>query len=303
MLTQAMEATSTDVLEQLQRDGLAVLPGFIQGERLANMQRAFGSRLSRLRWNDFDGYEKTERFRHMVQDVLTLDQGFVDVALHPLVKETLLAYVGRGVELVEAKGWKSLPTRRMFHGWHGDAWYDQTKVKEIAREVKLAFYLSDVTTGAFSYIKGTHRQHHPRSWKTPEIGQFDQSQIVNVPGKAGTAFLFDTSGVHGQSCPILEPRLAVFYNYHDPAVPLQQEDVDYYRYHPLLLNSAFLGDLSAEDCRILGFGNKSGFVPAFERKPRHSSFQEWHSRIFSAKILAAEFTTRATGRIKRILGA
>lgn len=303
MVIESAASTATKVLEQLDRDGLAVLPDFIQGERLANMQRAFESRLTRLRWNDFDGYEKTERFRHMVQDVLTLEQGFVDVALHPLVSETLRSYVGPKFELVEAKGWKSLPTRRMFHGWHADAWYDQTKSSDVVREVKLAFYLTDVVTGAFSYIKGTHRQYHPRMWKNREIEAFDDSKIVYVPGTAGTAFLFDTSGVHGQSCPILEPRHAVFYNYHDPAVPLQQEDVDYYRYHPLLLNAAFLGNLSAEDCRILGFGNKTCFVPAFERTPRHSAFQALQSRALAAKLAAEEYTSRVGARVRRLLGA
>jgi len=302
MAIESIEATGTRVLEQLERDGLAVLPGFIQGEQLANMQRAFESRLKRLRWNDFDGYEKTERYRHMVQDVLTLEQGFVDVGIHPLVKETLRSYIGPSYELVEAKGWKSLPTRRMFHGWHADAWYDQTKTTEIAREVKLAFYLTDVVTGAFSYIKGTHRQHHPRLWKNHEIEAFDASKIVYVPGKAGTAFLFDTTGVHGQSCPILEPRHAVFYNYHEPAVPLQQEDVDYYRYHPLLLNAAFLGNLSSEDCRVLGFGNKTCYVPAFERKPKHTAFQAWHARAFAAKIVTGEYASRVSGKVARLLG-
>src|SRR6266567_463350 len=97
MATPSIETTGAGVLQQLEQDGLAVLPGFIQGERLADMQRAFESRLKRLRWNDFDGYEKTERFRHMVQDVLTLDQGFVDLALHPLLKDTVRRYVGPSV--------------------------------------------------------------------------------------------------------------------------------------------------------------------------------------------------------------
>ena len=130
----------TTPLAQLEEDGLAILPGFLSGETLKNMQPAFESRLQRLRWNDFDGYEQTERFRHMVQDVLVLDQGFVDAALHPVVTSTLRAYLGERYECVEAKGWKSLPTRRMFHGWHGDAWYDKTAVSGIPREVKLAFY-------------------------------------------------------------------------------------------------------------------------------------------------------------------
>jgi hypothetical protein len=291
------------ILEQLQTDGVAILPKFIQGETLTNMQRAFQSRLKRLRWNDVDGYEKTERFRHMVQDVLLLDEGYVRVALHPLVTEVLRSYIGKQFELVEAKGWKSIPTMRMFHGWHGDAWYDQTKVSGIPREVKLAFYLTDVKTGAFNYFKGSHRKHQPRGWKNHEIAAtFDPAEKMIIDGPAGTAFLFDTSGIHGQSSPILEPRHAVFYNYHDPSVPIQQEDLDYYRYHPLLLNAAFLGNLSPEDQRILGFGNKSHYINAFERKPEHRAFQSVHQRVYDLKIVADEFGSRVGARLRGLAG-
>lgn len=299
--TEEKAASKDTVLEQLDRDGVVVLPEFIHGRQLADMQRAFNSRLRRMRWNDFDGFEKTERFRHMVQDVLTLHQGFVDVALHPLVKDTLRAYLGPRFELVEAKGWKSLPTRRDFHGWHGDAWYDQTKGLGIPREVKLAFYLTDVTTGGFAYYKGTHRQHQPRLWKSHELSQFSASQKLYLPGKAGTAFLFDTSGVHGQSSPILEPRHAVFYNYHDPEVPLQQEDIEYYRYHPLALNAAFLGNLGQEDRMMLGFGNKANYVPFFERSPKHEIYQSAQQSLFTSMIVASEFLGRAGARLSRIL--
>src|SRR5215831_14191050 len=120
--------------EQLEQDGVAILPGFIRGEALANMQKAFEARLQCLRWNDFDGYEKTERYRHMVQDVLMLEQGFVNAAIDAEVKETHRSYLGDSFELVEAKGWRSIPTKRIFHGWHGDAWYDQKKVSGIPRE-------------------------------------------------------------------------------------------------------------------------------------------------------------------------
>src|SRR5678815_2214809 len=93
--------------------------------QLTGMQRAFNVRLKRLRWNNLEGYEKTEPYRHMVENLLLLDQGFVDVALHPTVKGILNRYLGNRYELVEARGWRSLPTKRDFHGWHGDGWYDQ----------------------------------------------------------------------------------------------------------------------------------------------------------------------------------
>jgi len=293
---------SVNISEQLEKDGVVVLPGFLAGETLRSMQLAFASRLRRLRWNDVDGYEKTERFRHMVQNVLQLEQGFVDAAVHPLVTDALRSYIGPKFALVEAKGWKSLPTRRLFHGWHADAWYDQSVVATIPREVKLAFYLSDVRTGAFEYIRGTHRKQHPRIWRGHEISAFPAANIQRVAGPAGTAFLFDTSGIHRQSSPILEPRQAVFYNYHDPSVPLQQEDIDYYRYHPLLLNAAFLGNLTAEQQRVLGFGNKTNYISGFERHPKHLRFQSLANKAFRAKVVVDEFTLRTKGKLKKITG-
>ncbi len=254
-----------------------------------------------MRWNDFDGYEKTEPYRHMVQDILTLDQGFVDVALHPMIKQMVREYLGNGFELVEAKGWKSVPIRRDFHGWHGDAWYDKEVVREIPREVKLGIYLTDVKSDAFNYIKGSHRKYPPRLYRNDELRDVPSSMIVEVSGPAGLAFLFDTSGVHRQSVPILEPRNAVFLTYHDPSIPLQNEDVDYYRYHPLLLNAAFLGNLSEEHQRILGFGNKTNYIHAFERNRKHSTLQTAFRIIFDAKLRTQSFQRRVIARLRRTL--
>lgn len=294
--------SAAPVTAQLEQDGIVILSNFLGGETLKAMQDAFELRLRHQRWNDVDGYEKTERFRHMVQDVLMLEQGFVDVALHPTVKETLRQYIGTTFELVEAKGWKSLPTKKDFHGWHGDAWYDQTKVSYIPREVKLAVYLTDVNTGFFEYVKGSHRKEAPHQYKTRDVEKtVSASQIVQARGPAGTAFLFDTTGIHRQSYPILESRNAIFYNYHDPNVPLQKEDVDYYRYHPLILNAAFLGGLSEEDRRILGFGNKTNYIPGFTRALRHKRLQTWQESLYNIKLVADEWSFRIKARLARTM--
>src|SRR5262249_5397781 len=141
------------------------------------------------------------------------------------------------------------------------------------RELKLGIYLTDVKSGAFKYVKGTHHKQHPRNFHRSEVEQLDPRNIMEVLGPGGSAFLFDTSGIHRQSYPILEERQAVFYCYHDPGVPLQAEDTEYNRYHPLLLNAAFLGNLSEDDQKILGFGNKSNWNPSFERQVSHAGFQ------------------------------
>jgi len=299
----ALDQLTVDrLITELDTNGIARLPNLLSTEQVRGMQQAFASKLRRLRWNNFDGYQKTESYRHMVEDVLLLDQGFVDLAIHPLVKQILSRYLGDSYELTEAKGWKSLPTRRDFHGWHGDAWYDQTNAREIPREVKLAFYLTDVRSGDFNYIKGSHRQQHPRPVRNNEVENVAGSQIVELIGSAGSAFLFDTSGIHRQGVPMLEPRQAIFYNYHDPSVGLQKEDIEYYRYHPLLLNAAFLGNLSVEDQRILGFGNKTNFIHAFERAPKHTLLQNAFRLALAVTIRANSFRERIVARLKRTKG-
>lgn len=285
---------------RLHEDGIAVLPGLLSPNTLRAMQQAFATRLQRTRWNNFEGYQKTEPYRHLVEDVLTLDQGFVDLVVHPLVTELLNRYLGDEYELTEAKGWKSLPTKRDFHGWHGDAWYDQSVGDQIHREVKLAIYLSDVRSGGLNYIKGSHQKQHPRIVKNNELTNVPSEQVLDVTGPAGTAILFDTSGIHRQGVPMLEERQACFFNYHDPNVTLQREDVDYYRYHPLILNAAFLGNLSDEDRRILGFGNKLNFRPAFVRIGQPSVFYRLLSTGYDAEVGLRHLSSRISMRLRRI---
>src|SRR6266576_1807950 len=228
-------ASEADALTaELETNGIVVLPPLLTGAQLRSMQLAFESRLQRIRWNNFDGYFRTELSRHMVEDVLLPDQGFVDLALHPLVKEILGRYLGTEYELTEAKGWKSLPTKYDFHGWHGDTWYDQSTEQTIHREIKLAMYLTDVKSGAFKFVKGSHRKKHPRNLDKTEARDLPLSDVLELTGAAGTVFMFDTSAIHRQSIPIVEPRQAIFFGYHDPGIRLQPEDIAYYRYHPLL---------------------------------------------------------------------
>ncbi len=294
---------ASSLTKQLEENGIAVIPDLLTADQLRSMQVSFNTRLRRMRWSNFDGYEKTERYRHMVQDVLTLDQAFIDAALHPVVIDALHQYLGYRFELVEAKGWKSLPTKRDFHGWHGDAWYDQERVQDrIPREVKLGIYLTDVRSGGFVYVKGTQGKRRPRPLSREEASSLPRECFVEVTGSAGLAFLFDTSGFHRQNVPILEPREAVFFAYHDPKIPLQSEDLEYYRYHPLQLNAAFLGHLTKDDERILGFGNTTNFQPGYERSPAHAFFEVLVGRTYDAKLFVGEIHQRVKAKLRRLTG-
>jgi hypothetical protein len=286
-----------EILEALQRDGIAVLANVISPDQLGSMCRTFNRALSRLRLNDLDGFNKTERLRDMVEDVLLLDQAFVDVAVDPLVIEVARRYVGAKVQLVECKGWRSRTTRKDWHGWHGDGWYDQDAVGDLPRELNLAFYLSDVRSGGFEYLRGSHRKTKPRSVPLHEIGTVWKQEKLLINGIAGTAFLFDTSGIHRKSTPILEPRIAAFYCYHDPALPLQQEDIEYGRYHPLLLNAAFLGGLSSEQQRMLGFGDKRK-LPSRSRCTTHPVLDGLYRACIETSMFAREVSEPFERRIR-----
>jgi hypothetical protein len=292
---------SSPLAKELECRGVVVLPDVVTPERLRAMQGAFAARLGRQRWNDVDGYFKTEPYRLMLDDLLQAHQAFLDVALDPRVTEAVREYVGPNFQLTEAKGWQSNPTKYDFHGWHGDAWYDQTRVTAIPREVKLGVYLTDVSSGAFKYIRGSHGRQAPRSVGPAEAADAPPEQILEVLGPAGTAFLFDTSGIHRQSIPILEKRWAVFYGYHDPSTPLQAEDVEYYRYHPLLLNAAFLGGLSKEDERILGFGDKRNYQEHFIRRTEHVGCHVVLQRVFDVKLRVGGFCRRVAARLRRMV--
>ena len=291
---------SVDALAaELETNGIVVLPSLVSPEVLREMQEAFAARLTHMRWNNSEGYMRTEVYRLMIEDVLMLAQGFVDVALHPLVKEILARYLGPTYQLTEAKGWKSLPTKYDFHGWHGDQWYQQTPGTPIHREVKLATYLTDVRSGAFNFLKGTHQQKHPHNLNQDEVNTLPLDQVIELSGVAGTSFLFDTSILHRQGIPMLEARQAIFYAYHDAGVALQQEDIDYYRYHPLLLNAAFLGNLSAEDERILGFGDKRNYQPAFVRQGKPALLHRIMSASNGAQTRLQLLSQRISARIQR----
>jgi len=292
------------LLAELETNGIVVLPSIVGPEQLRGMQLAFESQLQRVRWNNFEGHRRTELYRDMVEDVLLLDQGFVDLALHPLVKEIVSRYLGTEYELTEAKGWRSLPTKYDFHGWHGDTWYDQATEQTIHREVKLAMYLTDVKSGAFKFIKGSHRKHHPRNLNKAEVSALPLADhLVELTGAAGTVFMFDTSAIHRQSIPILEPRQAIFYGYHDPRVPLQPDDIAYYRYHPLLLNAAFLGGLSPQDQRILGFGNKTNFQAAFQRRDQPPLTYRVFETSHGAGLYLKHLRQRISARLRRVFGS
>ena len=300
----AATATERDaIVAALERDGIAPITGLITPEALGAMRAAYQRVLEHLAWSTTRGYQQTDPYRRMVEDILTLDPTFQALALHPRLQVILREYLGPEYVLTEVKGWETVATRADFHGWHNDAWYDH-ELPEVPREVKLGVYLTDVETGHFAYIKGSHLNNRHRHWNEREISGM-RDRIADMKGPAGSTFLFDTAGIHRQSSPVLKPRWVVMYNYHDIRVPLQKLDLSAYRYHPLILNAAFLGGLSAEEQRILGFGNQSQYQEGHPLEVRHPFLQSsatWLYRRYLTAEHGVEQAREALRAMRRRLG-
>jgi hypothetical protein len=295
----------SDLVDALERDGVVVLPDMFDAATLSRLQASFERVLERPAFNTWVGYEQNEKWRLLVENALTVDPAVVRLALDPLLKSVLRRYIGDRFALTEARGWKTIRTKAEFHGWHNDAWCDEASMQgaERPREVKLAMYLTDVESGHFSYIAGSHRPAGPaRHWSPAEVAPL-LSRRRDMLGKAGTAFLFDTAGIHRQTTPVLAPRNVLFLNFHDPAVRIQQLDVRHGRYRPLLLNAAFLPEMDADDRRILGFGNMKGEAAAqcVVGRPEVRRYPHLHNAVrlaLSARLEAQEIQRQ----MKRVVG-
>ena len=263
-MTLSLPGLDDPIHAALERDGVVALPSLLEPAALAGLQDSFERVLQRPAFNTWYGYEQNEKWRLLVENALTVDPAVVRLALHPRLKPVLRRYVGAGFGLTEARGWRTVATNADFHGWHNDAWCDEAALPPGVRprEVKLALYLTDVESGHFSYIAGSHRPAGPaRHWSPAEVAPM-QARRRDMKGPAGTAFLFDTAGIHRQTTPVLQPRNVLFLNFHDRSVAIQALDRRAGRYRPLLLNAAFLPPMDDEDRRILGFGAQAGRAAA-----------------------------------------
>lgn len=276
------------LLETLTRDGIVALPRLMDEADLRGLQQAFTTALAHPSFNTWIGYEQNEKWRLLVENALVLHPAVVRLALHPLVKAVIGAYLGPHMALTEARGWKTIATRTLFHGWHNDAWYAPS-TSPPPREVKLALYLTDVESGYFSYIAGSHDPHlPPRHWSPRDVAPLI-ARRKDMRGPAGTLFLFDTAGIHCQTTPVLTPRNVLFLNYHDPDIPIQDEDIRQGRYRPLLLNAGFLPPLEPDDQRILGIGRPAPDpTAAAVGRPAARRYPLLHTMVASSLALRLE---------------
>lgn len=245
-----------NLFSQLKDQGVVVLPDLIKSEQLSAMRNAFECQLQQPSFNAWQGYHQTDRRRLMLDQLLTVEQGFVDVALLSLLQVLVKRYLGESACLQEAKGWQSFPFKDNFHPLHRDEWYCRNHYYEQKKpmSLKLGLYLDDVDTGAFAYIPGSH-------WNVGgDHGTVDELSTL-ITGKAGTMFLFDPEGLHQQSFPNLKKRNAAFFHFFSSDIVLSQNFIRWGRFRQLLIESSYLHSCSPEQLAFLGIGRQPSTHP------------------------------------------
>ena len=283
---------NTDVyLKQLKQDGILILNDFVSEQWLTDMQQSFNHKLEHINFNSTSGYQRYEMYRDYVENLLMVDPSFMKFAVQPELVKIIKGYISENLILKESRGWRTRIVKKHFHSWHKDGWYDKKIYSKPPKQLKVVIYLTDVTSGSFSYIKGSHRKiksnpHILHEHFTNEFIEPYKEDIVFALGKAGTVIIFDTSGIHCQNSPNLSPRNAAFYTYNDAEICIDSSELAYGRYGQLFVSNEFINDgFTVEDLRILGFFQKKSGNKAAQNLTRYPIL----SSLVRAEVEAAVY--------------
>jgi ectoine hydroxylase-related dioxygenase (phytanoyl-CoA dioxygenase family) len=173
----------------------ALLPSVLQ-----RAQQAFDNELERVAAAPATPAKRPGDKRVWIQNLLDLDEVFVELVDHPALLPVLEGAIGDDLVLTLVQAFAYPPSDRSFTPWHSDLGHfvgiDLTRQAYFAR---VMIYLSDVGEdgGCFAYVPGSHRLDvativSPPVFEDPEM----MPQHVKFPGPAGTAIVFNAYGWH-----------------------------------------------------------------------------------------------------------
>jgi ectoine hydroxylase-related dioxygenase (phytanoyl-CoA dioxygenase family) len=217
------------ILQELRKEGIAVLPGFLDAEAVSAMKGAIDRAIAADEYyyaaGKFAFQEPSKNISEIgrlnVIDPTIHSPAFIKFALNDFIRRVVNAYLGVDSLLAGIAAYRTRPTtvhpKGAFH-WHYDNAYLQ--VKAIA-------YLTDVgeEDGPFAYI--------PNSWKRRLVSAtYEETRVadkdvpegtyVNCVAKAGTVLLVDTQIIH-RATPNLRGNRDVVSIIYDAATSIRQQ--------------------------------------------------------------------------------
>lgn len=193
-------------------DGYVVLEDAIQGEDLSRLQKAFErlSEESKAEWlEDVAAGKRSSSFFDIPRPV-NRDGIFLDMIDHPSTLGILRDFLGEDMLSGGGVTARSVPPCPISYvGWHPDM--DR---KNFPLHIKVQVYVNDVGVdrGAFAYIPGSQKED---AGPYPRVKRLDAMPgIKTLPGKAGTAVIFNCYGWHTSMINrTLEPRKSLIIGY------------------------------------------------------------------------------------------
>lgn len=201
---------------ELAAKGIAVIPNFVTGARLAQVQSAFAAMVSRIESGQ-NGPEKLSPPGYLPQTLYLEDETnresrticannpfkhapeFLSLSTDSLILDVVARYLRRPFYLQQSIASRYLPMEPKDFGsfqWHHDAW---------GRKINVMFLLTDVSDRDqyMSYVEGSHRHYHSldrcrnsRFLDEEVRNMFPGALHVRCTGAAGTVFIFDSNGMH-----------------------------------------------------------------------------------------------------------
>ncbi|GEP61965.1 phytanoyl-CoA dioxygenase family protein [Reyranella soli] len=197
------ELKGDPILEQLQRDGCAVLPPLLLDEQIAEMLAFLAER---------EPVGNAALADYKLTDVVNCPH-VMELANHPPMLALAGSYLGCAptISTVGIRWSRPSGETANVQNFHRDP--DDWKM------VKFFTYLTDVAegTGPHVFIAGSQREKPPlfaRRYSDEEVAdKYGEKAFVTIEGRRGTMFLADTSGVHKGAAARKAPRLMLEVGY------------------------------------------------------------------------------------------
>ena len=181
-------------LENLQRDGILILPAYFKGEALKKLQDALEKAVK-----DKPAKGVNDAWRD--ENALGADSAILHASLDNFLLEIIGGYYGKTFGVGRGDATRLMPTpplRSESYQWHHDT---------RGRQIHMMVLLNDVTPKGqrTSYLRGSHNTYYDRFRGEGHGSRFESDlsndptvpeRVVELVGPAGTVGLFDSNGLH-----------------------------------------------------------------------------------------------------------
>lgn len=178
----------------LKREGIVMLPGYFQGEKLSALQAAFARAIE-----DKESEINPDSLLNL--DFIPSNPAFLKSAIDAYLMEIIAGYYQKPFAIGRSSAMRIQPTEPLRDNsfqWHHDS---------RGRQIHMMIILNDLPTDGqrMSYLNRTHERYYTHYRGLAEGSRFEKDlaanppgpdQITEVCGPAGTVSIFDANGLH-----------------------------------------------------------------------------------------------------------